>query len=130
MHWLNTTPDSKLANKWIDAAFKASSDRRLFRIGIATHAYADTWAHQNFAGLNDSFYDISKDIKPDIGHANAEHHPDWPAHRWEDARLIEDEVDNTVRFLEASKKIYKNIALILKVRRERPIPAGRYCALS
>jgi hypothetical protein len=42
MHWLNTTPDSKLANKWIDAAFKASSDRRLFRIGIATHAYADT----------------------------------------------------------------------------------------
>jgi len=107
MHWLNTTPDSELANKWIDAAFKASSDTQLYRIGIATHCYADTWAHQNFVGWYDYFNDISKDIKPDIGHANAEHHPDWPAHRWVDDRLVEDEVDNTARFLDAAEKIYK-----------------------
>jgi hypothetical protein len=107
MHLLNTTPDSKLANKWFDLAFKASNQTRLYRIGIATHAYADTWAHQNFVGWYDFFNDIALDVKPNIGHADAEHHPDWPAHRWEDSRLVNDEIDNSTRFLEAAAKIYK-----------------------
>ena len=107
MHLLNTTPDNELANKWIDAAFKAPDETRLYRIGIATHAYADTWAHQNFVGWYDFFNDIALDVKPNIGHADAEHHPDWPAHRWEDVRLVDDQVDNTERFLAASEKIYK-----------------------
>jgi hypothetical protein len=119
MHWLNTTPDNALANKWIDAAFKASPDTRLYRIGIATHPYADTWAHQNFVGWFDYFNDISKDIKPDIGHANAEHHPDWPGHRWVDDRLVEDEVDNTVRFLDASKKIYEKYCGYIKGKKRK-----------
>jgi len=106
MHLLNTTPDNEIANKMIDLSFKASEDTRLYRIGIATHAYADTWAHQNFVGWYDFFNDIALDVKPDIGHANAEHHPDWPAHRWEDARLVKDGIDNTERFLDAAKKIY------------------------
>jgi len=106
MHLLNTTPNNEIANKMIDLAFKASEDTRLYRIGIATHAYADTWAHQNFVGWYDYFNDIALDIKPDIGHANAAHHPDWPAHRWEDSRLVKDEVDNSDRFLAAAKEIY------------------------
>jgi len=106
MHLLNTIPDNELVNKMMDLSFKASEDTRLYRIGIATHAYADTWAHQNFVGWYDFFNDVALDIKPDIGHANAEHHPDWPAHRWEDPRLVEDEVDNTDRFLAAAEKIY------------------------
>ncbi|MDF1594162.1 MAG: hypothetical protein P1P89_21850 [Desulfobacterales bacterium] len=106
MHLLNTTPDNELANKMIDLAFKASEDTRLYRIGIAVHAYADTWAHQNFVGWYDFFNDIALDVKPDIGHANAEHHPDWPAHRWEDPRLVKDEIDNSERFLSAAKEIY------------------------
>ena len=57
-------------------------------------------------GWYDFFNDIALDVKPDIGHANAEHHPDWPAHRWEDARLVRDEIDNTDRFLSAAKEIY------------------------
>ena len=89
-----------------DLAFKSSEDTRLYRIGIATHAYADTWAHQNFVGWYDFFNDISLDVKPDIGHANAEHHPDWPAHRWEDSRLINDQVDNADRFFAAAKEMY------------------------
>jgi len=107
MHLLNTTPDNEIANKMFDLAFKSSEDTRLYRIGIATHAYADTWAHQNFVGWYDFFNDIALDVKPDIGHANAEHHPDWPAHRWEDARLVKDEIDNTDRFLVAAKEIYE-----------------------
>jgi hypothetical protein len=106
MHLLNTTPDNEIANKMLDLSFKASEDTRLFRIGIATHAYADTWAHQNFVGWYDFFNDINLDVKPDIGHANAEHHPDWPAHRWVDARLVNDGIDNTDRFLDAAEKIY------------------------
>ena len=106
MHLLNTTPNNEIATKMFDLAFKSSEDARLYRIGIATHAYADTWAHQNFVGWYDFFNNISLDVKPDIGHANAEHHPDWPAHRWEDARLVKDEIDNTDRFLSAAKEIY------------------------
>jgi hypothetical protein len=107
MHLLNTTPDNEYANKWFDAAFKAPAETRLYRIGIATHVFADTWAHQNFVGWYDFYNDIALDVKPNIGHADAEHHPDWPAHRWEDARLVKDEVDNTERFLDAAEKIYK-----------------------
>ncbi|MGB5156956.1 DUF6765 family protein [Desulfobacterium sp. N47] len=106
MHLLNTTPNNKIANNLIDEAFNASDDTRLYRIGIATHAYSDTWAHQNFVGWYDIFNNISLDIKPDVGHANAEHHPDWPAHRWEDVRLADDQVHNTERFLEAAEYIY------------------------
>ncbi|MBU1055980.1 MAG: hypothetical protein KKC46_19455 [Proteobacteria bacterium] len=118
MHWLNTTPNNEIANKGMDEAFKASDDTRLYRIGIATHVYSDTWAHQNFVGWYDFFNDISRDIKPDIGHANAEHHPDWPAHRWEDARLVDDQVDNTERFLDAAKHIYMKYSAYNKQRNQ------------
>ena len=42
MHLLNTTPDNEIANKLFDLSFKAPDDTKLYRIGIATHAYADT----------------------------------------------------------------------------------------
>jgi len=106
MHLLNTTPGNTIADGVFELAFKASEDTRFYRIGIATHAYADTWAHQNFVGWYDFFNNIGLDVKPDIGHADAEHHPDWPAHRWEDPRLVQDEIDNTDRFLSAAKEVY------------------------
>lgn len=106
MHLLNTTPNNKIANNLMDEAFKSSDDTSLYRIGIATHVYSDTWAHQNFVGWHDLFNNISLDIKPDIGHANAGHYPDWPAYRWEDVRLVDDQVHNTERFLEAAENIY------------------------
>jgi len=107
MHLLNTTPDSEIANALIDDALATSGETRLYRIGIATHAYVDTWAHQNFVGWFDYFNNIGLDIKPDKGHADAEHHPDWPSHRWEDERLVESTVHNTSRFLEAARKLYR-----------------------
>lgn len=106
MHLLNTTPDSALANELLDEAFKASDETRPYRIGIASHSFADTWAHQNFVGWYDYFNNIGLDPKPDIGHADGEHHPDWVAHRWEDCRLTDDRVCNNSRFLEAAKKLY------------------------
>jgi hypothetical protein len=117
MHLLVTTPNSQIANELMDAALKVNDETRLHRIGIATHAYADTWAHQNFVGWYDYFNNIGLDLKPDIGHADAEHHPDWPSHRWEDSRLVESEIYNTVRFIEASESIYN------KYRQSAPLKA-------
>ena len=54
MHILNTTPNSNYAGELLEKAFRAEK-HRLYRIGIATHAYADTRAHQNFVGWVDAF---------------------------------------------------------------------------
>ncbi len=106
MHLLNTTADGPYVRLMMKAAFSAPEKTRLYRIGIATHAYADSWAHQNFVGWYDSFNQMDLDIKPNIGHADAEHHPDWMAHIWCDNRLIEQAVDNRERFLSASAAIF------------------------
>ena len=107
MHWLNTTPNNEYANEMLDAAFKASLETRLYRIGVATHAYVDTWAHQNFVGWYDYFNNIGLDPKPDIGHADGEHHPDWISHIWTDNRLVDSEVNNRARFLSAAKGLFE-----------------------
>lgn len=107
MHMLNTTPDSENARAMFDAAFEASEHIRLYRIGVATHMYADTWAHQNFVGWFDSHNHMDMRLAPDIGHADAGHHPDWPGHRWEDNRLVNGAVDNRVRFLDAAEAIFR-----------------------
>ena len=114
MHLLNTTPNNENANRFIDEAFKAHEDTRLYRIGIATHCYVDTWAHQNFVGWYDNFNDIGFDPKPNIGHADAEHHPDWMSHIWIDSRLVEAEVNNKHRFLSASEHVYAKYCSYLK----------------
>lgn len=107
MHLLNTTPNNEIAHELLQAAFKSTDEVRLHRIGVATHAYVDTWAHQNFVGWFDYFNNMGLDPKPDIGHADAEHHPDWIAHRWEDDRLVADEIDNTERFMDAAGYLYR-----------------------
>ena len=94
MHLLNTTPNSGNANEIMDQAFKSTQDIMAYRIGIASHAFADTWAHQNFVGWYDYFNNIGLDPKPDIGHADAEHHPDYVSHRWVDNRLLEPDINN------------------------------------
>lgn len=105
MHWLNTTPNSVNANNVMDAAL-ASGD--LYRIGIACHGYVDTWAHQNFIGYYDEFNALAGPLSqalPNIGHADAQHNPDWPALVWQDTRLIDERVDNKTRFLEAAQHL-------------------------
>lgn len=81
------------------------------RIGIATHGYADTWAHQNFVGYDHAFNGMAGVVEgliPDIGHADAGHVPDIPHRIWTDKRLVEANrtIDNKVRFLEAAKHIF------------------------
>ncbi len=108
LHLLNTIPANTNAGALLQAALDA---RDLYRIGIATHAYCDTFAHQNFVGYFDAFNGMGglfDKLEPDIGHVDAEHMPDWPACRWRDDRLVttHQEVDNKERFLSAARCLY------------------------
>jgi hypothetical protein len=114
-HSMNTTPNSELANKMIDAAL-ASGD--LYRIGVSAHGYVDTWAHQNFVGERHEFNEFSTgffhrlaDKFLAVGHAHAKHNPDWPALVWEDSRLVNSTVDNRSRFLHAAECLFMKLAI-------------------
>lgn len=111
LHCLNTTPGSENAELIFD---KALATHDLYRIGIASHAYADTWAHQNFVGYYENFNACKGVLEagcPNIGHADAMHNPDWPALVWKDRRLLgaRERVDNKERFLEAAEHIFQKL---------------------
>jgi hypothetical protein len=112
-----TTPNSPLANEMLDTALKSGD---LYRIGASAHAYADTWAHQNFLGKDDAY-----NVMPDgsltdrieaavslmrIGHALAGHLPDIPSLIWADNRLAIPTVDNTQRFMDAARHLFRKLA--------------------
>lgn len=114
-HVLNTTPDSPLANQCFD---EAAATEDLMQIGIASHAYADTWAHQNFVGFKDEFNGfegVMNQIIPNIGHADAKHAPDWPGHIWTDSRLVRKNrnINNNERFLKAAGRLYEKFCMVL-----------------
>ena len=109
----NTTPDSKNSRAILELAFNTGN---LYRIGIALHAFADTWAHQNFTGLFESFNampGIKEALIPDIGHADAGNKPEYVSYSWTDTRLAKDfqSIDNNQRFLGASKRIFEELCL-------------------
>lgn len=108
LHILTTTPNSKNVNKLMDAALQSAN---LYQIGIATHCYADTWAHQNFVGYEHRFNSMRgllENVIPDIGHADAGHKPDIVNRIWYDKRLVPGnrEIHNKERFLEAAKHLF------------------------
>jgi hypothetical protein len=108
-HVLNTVPDNSNAFSALKAAFES---KNLYRIGIASHMFADTFAHQNFVGYYESFNSMKGLLEktiPDVGHADAKHEPDWPAHVWTDKRLVSrnTEIDNRERFLIAAGRLFE-----------------------
>jgi hypothetical protein len=116
-----TTPNSPLANEMMDTALKSSS---LHRIGASAHAYADTWAHQNFLGKDDAYNEMPNETRVQeveglfslmrIGHALAGHQPDIPGLIWNDDRLVEPKIDNTSRFMDAADQLYRKLATYKK----------------
>lgn len=100
------TADSPLAKEILIAALKTGS---LFRIGIALHAYADTWAHQNFSSEQEEQNSLGRLGLPPIGHLQALGSPDDPRRSWLDPRLKEAycSVNNTERCAAAAGKIYR-----------------------
>ena len=126
-------PDSPVAREMVQAAITDNKKPySLHRLGITMHVYADTWAHQGFAGVLheinsvDDFDEIGnsnvfeKGLKgfinrvvekaaPPLGHGKANVFPDMPFLSWRykngRGRLIER--NNTEIFCEAAGGICK-----------------------
>ena len=104
---LNCTPNAPPVKELLVLALKT---RNLYRVGIALHTYADSWAHQNFSGRLEEWNRIdNRSLIPPIGHAQALRKPDNPGLTWHDPRLREDmqTVVNCDRMLAAARMIYK-----------------------
>jgi hypothetical protein len=111
-HPFNTTPNSPNANQILDSTI-ATND--YYQIGIASHAYVDTWAHQNFVGFKDDFNKFAgfwDPLLPNIGHTDAKSKPDYPRLVWNDERLVAQEVNNKLRFLDAAIHLFAKLRKI------------------
>lgn len=111
--YMSTTPNNKIAQNCFKTALKSKDP---YWIGIASHAYSDTWAHQNFTGIKDRYNCIDKQkhnkksfigLTSHIGHSNVLTLPDDPSATWYDYRLKDMKVINSERFLEAAKWLFK-----------------------
>jgi hypothetical protein len=104
---MSVVPDSGPAKEILIEALKT---RNLYRVGIALHSYADTWAHQNFSGLHEDWNVVDRlNPVPGAGHAQVLTSPDELDRRWDDPRLRPEHrsVRNRDRFILAAEKIYK-----------------------
>lgn len=111
-----TIRNSENANSLLDDAFNVTDKTfGLYRIGIALHTYADTWAHERFTAFNEpwnkvlDWYKDFKALAPNIGHADVWHLPDQICKTWRDHRFNEDPVNNRKRAFEAVEKIYDKL---------------------
>ena len=130
--------DSELAHLLRDRLLTTSLDDEnfAFRLGIGLHVYADTWAHQEFAGINNtlnkvqdlifsssgslvkkmlsdlsdsSVLSISKTLDKvlPLGHAAAVHCPDMPYLWWRSGERFLEGRKNWDEFMEASEEIFR-----------------------
>jgi hypothetical protein len=103
----NTVAGSGIAKEFLVSALKT---RNPYRVGIALHAYADTWAHQNFSGFSEEWNALDERLPlPPAGHLQALKSPDSLVETWTDPRLAGEQsrVSNRERFLAAARMIYK-----------------------
>jgi hypothetical protein len=133
-----TKANSPFARLILDQAASGSTDshrRRLCRIGIALHTFADSWAHLGFSGRQNAFendvedihllvagkyerpaiVNIILDLAPQIGHGEAGYFPDLPFQAWKylPGRSATEkehvERDNASQFLDAAEAIYARL---------------------
>ncbi|MBF0506337.1 MAG: hypothetical protein HQL09_05825 [Nitrospirae bacterium] len=104
---LCVTADSSRSRAIMQAAFLSAPAARLYRIGIASHTFADTFSHQGFTGTTDRFNRLNGFWPLPVGHSNAGLQPDWCGNLWQDTRLIKRVIDNSERFIQAAKRLYQ-----------------------
>jgi len=133
IHKLVTSPDSPVAQEMVRAAIlDQSKPYSLHRLGITMHVYADTWAHQGFAGVLNEINDVKDfdetdnsgvfegglngfissvldDVVPPLGHGRANVFPDMPFLSWKykNGHGIEITRNNTDIFCEAADALCK-----------------------
>lgn len=107
---LDVQPDSGPVKEMLVRALRT---RNLYRVGIALHTYADSWAHQNFTGTREEWNRLDRrSALPPIGHAQAMRDPDQMDAAWVDDRLngADAQVSNRSRFLACAGRIYRYLA--------------------
>lgn len=107
---LSTTPGSPNAKALLVDALKT---RDLYRVGIALHTYADSWAHQNWSGVREDWNAVEAgSMIPAIGHAQVLTNPDRMNLIWEDPRLSPESrsIRNWERHFAAARMVYKYLA--------------------
>jgi hypothetical protein len=127
-------PDSEVAKDVLELTLQARGKANaLHRLGVTMHVYADTWAHQGFAGVLhdinevDDAQEIGKEgifsgnlgevvtgwiaerFVPALGHGRAQVLPDMPFLKWQykDGRGTPIERDNTDLFCRAADEMCK-----------------------
>jgi hypothetical protein len=109
INFWDVQPNSSVAKRLL---FEALSTKNLFQIGIAFHAWSDTWAHQNFSALFEDWNRMdARTLIPPVGHAQAGTAPDEWLGEWTDPRLKDSYVVNKLRFLECAHKTYRYLCL-------------------
>lgn len=129
--------DSFFARLLLQDAAKDQTGLHLYRIGIALHTYADTWAHQEFSGRSHKENNLT-DLKRTkgerepkcpfwwllcnwatdllygrVGHLQALRYPDHSHGEWYYKKEKSNDmtpVSNTSRFMEAAEKIFLFLA--------------------
>lgn len=109
MHLLMPTPGS---NNSLLVTNQSTKSDNMYLIGIASHAFSDTFSHQNFIGTLDHTNSLAGDIEklePKIGHVDAGIKPDIPTLIWDDIRMIDElqEINNVDRTIYAAQNLYK-----------------------
>jgi len=125
------TPDSPIAKEMVrDAILEKHRPYGLHRLGITLHVYADSWAHQGFAGVMHKVNEVEQAVEtdhsgifsggltsllrnildqtiPPLGHARAQVFPDMPFLKWQyhngQGQLIKR--DNPADFLAACEQM-------------------------
>jgi hypothetical protein len=109
----NTTPNSPGVKKLLVEALKT---KNLYRMGIALHTFADSYAHQNFSGKEEPWNALNaSSVIPAIGHAQALKKPDDMCGVWSDPRIAVQDglILNRERAQDCAKKIYRYLRIYL-----------------
>lgn len=100
-----TTPSSNTAQGILQAALDKNNP---YLIGIASHAFADTFAHQNFTCNSEAHNNpFAIDHIPSYGHMYYLDLPDLMNGKWYDYRVSNDPIHNNIRFLDAALSLLK-----------------------
>lgn len=125
-----TAADCPLCRLPVERALAERGELRLYQLGVALHAYADSWAHEGFSGRrhqeNDvralrryvdgqwrrcrRAWDVVLDLfRARVGHLQAYAYPDLPFEHWRyvDYRGRTFERDNPVRFHQAAHAVFE-----------------------
>lgn len=141
-------PNSPVAREMVHQAIvERKKPYGLYRLGVTMHVYADTWAHQGFAGLLDNVNEIEDtdeigdshvfggslgdwlrdrldDAIPPLGHGRATVFPDMPFLEWQYKDHNNEIVtrDNTKDFCEAANELCKAMQRFLVGDPNAPAP--------